>query len=143
MDETDARLARAIGRRHLMLLLVVAALFPVIDAICRSVSISLRPLAGAPGGWRVLVPASAGYLCLAIGLLNALILLSMNRPFAVVSSFASAVIVDVVTGGLAAAVLGAAYAVLGLTLGAAWLALRTTSKVNEMLAWPAHAYAAL
>lgn len=140
---TDARLARAIGRRHLMLLLVVAALFPVIDAICRSVSISLRPLAGAPGGWPVLVPASAGYLCLAIGLLNALILLSMNRPFAVVSSFASAVIVDVVTGGLAAAVLGAAYAVLGLTLGAAWLALRTTSKVNEMLAWPAHAYAAL
>ena len=85
----------------------------------------------------------AGYLCLATGLLNALILLSVNRPFAVVSSFAMALAVNVGVGAASAALLGAPYAALGLTAGAAWLAVRTTARVSTALAAPAHSYAAL
>ena len=140
---TDPELAHAVGRRHLLLLLVIVLVFPVIDAVCRSVSVSLRPMAIAPGGWRVLVPASAGYLCLAIGLLNALILLSLNRPFAVVSAFITALLVNVAVGAIGAILFGAAFAALGLTAGAAWLAVRTTGRVSGVLATPAHAYAAL
>jgi hypothetical protein len=139
----DPALARIVARRHVLLLLTVVILFPIVDVICRSLSVSLRPLAQDPEGWRVLVLASAGYLCLATGLLNSLILLSVNRPFAVVSSFAAALVVDVVVGTGSAALLGAPYAAFGLTAGAAWLAVRTTTRVSTALAAPAHTYAAL
>jgi hypothetical protein len=139
----DPALARRVARRHVILLLVVVVLFPAVDVVCRSLSVSLRPLAQDPEGWRVLVLASAGYLCLATGLLNSLILLSINRPFAVVSSFGAALAVNVAIGASAAALFGAPYAAFGLTAGAAWLAVRTTTRVSTALASPAHTFAAL
>jgi hypothetical protein len=138
----DPGLRRMLMRRHLAFMLIVVLLFPVIDALCRIISVSLRPLALGPGGWQVLVIASTGYLFLCVALLNSLILLSLNRPGPVVSAFVLALIVDVVCGAFFATMLGVPFAALGLALGAAVLAIRTTGKVAGALSSPAHAYCA-
>jgi hypothetical protein len=138
----DAALRVRVQRRHLVLLSIVVVCFPALDAVCRSASVTLRPLA-LDEGWRVLVLASMGYLLLSAGLLNSLILLSLNRPFAVVSSFALALVVNVVTGTLLALLVDPSYAAGGLLAGSAVLAVRTTAKVADLLAAPAHACCAI
>jgi hypothetical protein len=138
----DPMLRRILMRRHLAYLAIIVLCFPVVDALCRTMSISLRPLALGVGGWRVLVIASTGYLFLCAALLNSLILLSLNRPYAVVSSFAAALAVDVVFGVICASVLGIPFAAAGLAAAAALLAILTTGQVAAVLSSPAHAYCA-
>ena len=138
----DPALRFRVRMRHVALLVIVVACFPALDAFCRSISVTLRPLA-IDDGWRVLVLASTGYLFLSAGLLNTLILLSLNRPFAVVSSFAVAIGVNVTFGALLAVLVDPSYAAGGLTAGAGFLAVRTTAKVAEVLSTPAHAYCAI
>lgn len=138
----DPRLVRRLRLRHLALLLVVAVCFPALDAFCRSMSVTLRPLAVDSGG-RVLLLASMGYLFLSAGLLNTLILLSLNRPFAVVSTFFVGLAVNLGCGTLLAIFIGPTYAAGGLAAGAAFVAVRTTVKVADALASPAHAYCAV
>jgi hypothetical protein len=90
----------------------------------------------------VLVIASAGYLFLCLALLNSLILLSLNRVGAVVSSFALALVVDVACGSVFAAAWGVPFAAAGLAVAAAVLAIRTTGQVARVLMSPAYAYCA-
>jgi hypothetical protein len=135
----DPTLSSRVRRRHLGLLAIILVCFPALDALCRSVSLTLRPLA-IDDGWTVLVLASTGYLLLSAGLLNSLILLSLNRPFAVVSSFAVALGVNVTLGSILAAFVDPTYAAGGLLAGSAVLAIRTTVKVADALGTPGHAY---
>jgi hypothetical protein len=138
----DPSLVRRLRMRHLALLLVIVVCFPALDAFCRSMSVTLRPLA-VDSGWRVLLLASMGYLFLSAGLLNALILLSLNRPFAVVSTFVVALAIDIGCGTLLAVLIEPSYAAGGLAAGAAFVAVRTTVKVADALAAPAYAYCAV
>ena len=138
----DPRLVRRLRLRHLALLLVVVVCFPALDALCRSMSVTLRPLAVDSGG-RVLLLASMGYLFLSAGLLNTLILLSLNRPFAVVSTFVVGLALNLGCGALLAILIHPTYAAGGLAAGAAFVAVRTTVKVADALSSPAHAYCAV
>ena len=138
----DPALVRRLRLRHVTLLLVVVVCFPALDAICRSLSVTLRPLA-VDSGWRVLLLASMGYLFLSAGLLNALILLSLNRPFAVVSTFVVGLGLNLGCGALLATLIDPTYAAGGLAAGAAFVAIRTTVKVADVLGAPAHAYCAV
>jgi hypothetical protein len=138
----DPELRSALLRRHLLYLVIVVLTFPVVDAVCRTLSVSLRPFALGAGGWQVLVIASAGYLFLCLALLNSLILLSLNRVGAVVSSFALALVVDVACGSVFAAAWGVPFAAAGLAVAAAVLAIRTTGQVARVLMSPAYAYCA-
>jgi hypothetical protein len=138
----DPALVRRLRMRHLVLLLVVVVCFPALDAFCRSMSVTLRPLA-VDSGWRVLLLASMGYLFLSAGLLNALILLSLSRPFAVVSTFVLALAINLGCGTLLAVLVDPTYAAGGLAAGAAFVAMRTTVKVVDALTAPAHAYSAV
>jgi hypothetical protein len=138
----DPRLIRRLRLKHLALLLVVVLCFPALDAFCRSLSVTLRPLAVDSGG-RVLLLASMGYLFLSAGLLNTLILLSLNRPFAVVSTFVVGLGVNLGCGALLAIFIHPTYAAGGLAAGAAFVAVRTTVKVADALSSPAHAYCAV
>jgi hypothetical protein len=138
----DPALVRRLRVRHVVLLLIVVVCFPALDAICRSLSVTLRPLA-ADSGSRVLLLASMGYLFLSVGLLNALILLSLNRPFAVVSTFVVGLGLNLGCGTLLAMLIDPSYAAGGLAAGAAFVAVRTTVKVADALVAPAHAYCAV
>jgi hypothetical protein len=137
-----ARLRWRLRRRYIVMVVGIAAIFPAIDVLCRWISQALGSLEFSSSGWRVLVLASTGYLFLCVGLFNSLILVSLNRPMAVVGSFIIALGVDVVCGGVVTAWAGSQYAVLGLVVGAAALAVRTTVQVTGILDSPGHAYCA-
>ena len=138
----DPALVRRLRVRHVVLLLIVVVCFPALDAICRSISVTLRPLA-VDSGSRVLLLASMGYLFLSVGLLNALILLSLNRPFAVVSTLVVGLGLNLGCGAFLALLIDPTYAAGGLAAGAAFVAIRTTVKVADALVAPAHAYCAV
>jgi hypothetical protein len=95
-----------------------------------------RPLLGPvpPSVWRTLVAGDAGYLLLAVGLLNALALFSLNRPWHAVRALTAGLAVNLVAGFALSHVYGTYYAAIGLAAGAAVVALGSTMAVRRALA---------
>jgi hypothetical protein len=92
--------------------------------------------------WWTLAVGDLGYACLAIGLLNALVLFETRRAWTVARDFAAALAINLVTGYVLSHVLGGFHAVDGLVLGAAYFAVASTAAVRRTLQQPAYAYAA-
>jgi hypothetical protein len=82
-----------------------------------------------------------GYGLFAIGLLDALLLFSLNRPGDVLRALLPALLLNLVGGYVFSHVAGAHYAVAGLVCGAALFAIRSRRAVKSALRRPDFAYA--
>ena len=81
----------------------------------------------------ILVVGDIGYLLFAVGLLNALALLSIDRVWSATRSLAGAVVINLVTGSVLGHLFGAYYASAGLAAGGAVFAVQTSRKLNRTL----------
>ena len=82
-----------------------------------------------------------GYACLAVGLLNALVLFETHCAWAVVQALTAALTVNLATGWVLSHALGGLHAVDGLLLGGAYFAVRSMRIVRQTLKRSDYAYA--
>jgi hypothetical protein len=82
-----------------------------------------------------------GYALFAIGLLDALLLFSVNRPGAVLNALLPALLINLVAGYAFSHIAGAQYAVGGLILGSAWFVVHARRSAAFALRRPDFAYA--
>ena len=82
-----------------------------------------------------------GYALFAIGLLDALLLFSINRPGAVLSALLPALLINLISGYAFSHIAGAQYAVAGLVFGSAWFVVQARRRARVALRRPDFAYA--
>jgi hypothetical protein len=101
----------------------------------------LLPDGISPQTWVTLVAGDVGYGCLALALVNGLVLFQIRRPWLVVRVFTAALVINLASGYLLSRLLGGFHAVDGLLLGAAYFAVASTLEVRRTLQHPDYAYA--
>ena len=124
--------SRLLWRWHALTAVMVAA-FAGIAFVVREVAepLTRRSIDGLAG--TILVVGDIGYLLFAVGLLNALALLSVDRVSSATRSLAAAVVINLVTGSILGHLFGALYASAGLAAGGAVFAVQTSRKLNRTL----------
>jgi hypothetical protein len=132
----------AVLRRHHHRALGIALGTFVVTAVAvgslaqRNLPDELTPLA-----WSTLVAGDLGYLCLAIGFVNALVLFETKCPWTAVQTLTAALILNLASGYVLSHVMGTFYAVYGLLAGAAYFAMSSTVAVRRTLQHADYAYA--
>ena len=91
--------------------------------------------------WSTLLAGDIGYTCLAVGLLNALVLFETRCPWAVVQALTTALAINLASGYVLSHIFNSFHAVDGLLLGAAYFAVRSMMSVRQSLKRPDYAYA--
>jgi hypothetical protein len=89
--------------------------------------------------WQIIV-ANLGYFCFVIGLLNAIILFSLNLPLKVIQSLFPALLTNAIAGYLLANLVNAYLAVAGLLLGAIVFTFLSTRQVLKAIKQPDYIY---
>lgn len=128
-----------LGRRRTISLAVVLSVFVVCAAI--AVTIANRVDFLTPAANVTFVAGCVGYALFAIGLVDALLLFSVNRPGAVLHALLPALLVNLVGGYAFSHIAGAQYAVAGLVGGSAVFALLARRSAATALRRPDFAYA--
>lgn len=123
--------ARMLGGSHARAVGLVAVAY-IVGAVVVDLAMYVMAAAIAPAVWGALITAQAGYLLVACGILNALVLSQLQRPWAAVGAFAGGVLVNVAVGYVLARAFGPAYATGGIIAGG--LLLVTASSVAVHLA---------
>lgn len=138
----DARpLSAALRRHHLRAMGITVVTF-VVAASAVATAARLTPnLQLAPESWRLLLVGDAGYLCLAVGLVNALGLFQVGQPWAAVRGLIMALLLNLASGFVLAHVFGGAFASAGLLIGASTFAVASTLNLRRALARPDFSYA--
>ena len=77
--------------------------------------------------------ACFGYLLFAIGLFNTVILLSLNRLPDILGILATAMCLDFIVGYLLSSLFGVYFAVVGLTIGAIFFAVKSSQKILKAI----------
>jgi hypothetical protein len=132
---------QAIGHHHVrMLALVVAVFVPTAIAVAALVK-WLLPREPA-SVWTMVVLGDLGYVLLALGLLNTLVLFSFNRPWMAVKSMTAGLITNVAVGFVLSHAFNTSFAAAGLIAGAALLAVFSTIGVRHTLRRADYALAA-
>ncbi len=119
-------------RWHALTAVMVAAFAGVAFAI-RQVAepLTRRSIDGLAG--TILIVGDIGYLLFAVGLLNALALLSIDRGSSATRSLTAAVVINLVTGTVLGHLFGAYYASAGLAAGGVVFAVDTSRKLHRTL----------
>jgi hypothetical protein len=86
------------------------------------------------------IAGSFGYLLFAIGLLNAIILFSLNQAPLVLQAIAPALMLNLCIGYVLAHLIGASYAVIGLIIGSATFMLLSGRSVGRSIQQPDYGY---
>jgi hypothetical protein len=120
---------------------VTLAGFAGIAVLITAVALRALPEARTPDVWSTLILGDLGYACLAVGLLNALVLFETRRPWAVVHALTSALVINLVSGYVLSHAFGSFHAVDGLLLGAGYFSIRTRMDVRQALKRPDYACA--
>ncbi len=119
-------------RWHALTAVMVAAVAGVALAVWAVAEpLTRRSIDGLSGA--ILVVGDIGYLLFAVGLLNALALLSIDRVWSATRSLAGAVVINLVAGTVLGHLFGAHYASAGLAAGGAVFAVRTSRKLKRTL----------
>jgi hypothetical protein len=132
--EPDFRAGAArLQRRRTRLNILLVAAFAAVAYAVRAAAEPLmgRSLSGIADS--ILIAGDVGYLLLAVGLLNGLALLSLNRAKPVVRALALSVAVNFVAGGVLSHLFGAYLAVAGLTTGGGLFAVLTGCEMRKAL----------
>jgi hypothetical protein len=135
------RFGRTLGSHHLrMLALVVIVFLPTAIAVAGFVKWLLPPEPASV--WTTVALGDVGYVLLALGLLNTLVLFSFNRPWMSVKSLTAGLITNVAVGFVLSHAFNTSYATAGLIAGAALLAVYSTVAVRRTLRRADYALAA-
>jgi hypothetical protein len=138
----DAQSFRAaLHRYHRRALAVTLTTFVATAILIAGIAQRTLPDVSSPDVWSTLIAGDLGYACLAVGLLNGLVLLETRRVWAVVHAFTAALVINVVTGYVLSHAFGSFHAVDGLLLGAGYFAVRSMMAVRETLERPDYPYA--
>jgi hypothetical protein len=92
--------------------------------------------------WTTMAIGQAGYLLLALGLLNALVLLTLNRPWSAVRALTAGLVLNIGIGYVLSHAFDAYFAAAGLLAGSALLCIQSTLMVRRTLGRADHAIAA-
>jgi hypothetical protein len=118
---------------------VIAAFVPV--AVTAAV-VARRLLPGEPESvWTTLAIGDIGYLLLAIGLSNALVLFSLNRPWSAVNALTGGLAINIFIGFALSHAVSPYFAAAGLVAGGLLVAVHATVAVQRTIGTGAHAVA--
>jgi len=129
----------SLSRRRTISLWVVVAMFSACAVTAGAVASRVSFL--SPAANATFMAGCLGYGLFAIGLLDALLLLSVNRPVAVLSALLPALMVNLIGGYVFSHIAGAQFAVAGLVCGAAVFVVLARRGVTGALRRPDFAYA--
>jgi len=137
----DRPLTRIVCRHHNRAIALTLVTFAAAAVVIGSLSGRMLPEGLTPRAISTLIVGDLGYACLAIGLLNSLLLFETRRPWLVARAFATALAINLGSGYLLSHVLGGFHAVDGLLLGALYFAAASTVAVRQTLSRPDYAFA--
>lgn len=145
-EDAKSRSASAIGdlgdrlaRRRTITLWIIVTFFAIAAVIAAAIAGHKEFL--TPDATRVFLAGCAGYLLFSVGLFDALLLFSIDRPFAVLRALLPALAVNLIGGYLFSHIAGPEYAAAGLVLGAVLFAVGARRSVDHVLRKPDFAYA--
>ena len=141
LSGTAEPLAAVLRRHHLRALALTLSTFAVVTVIIwilgpRALQDSLTPYARTTQ-----FAGTAGYACLAVGLLNSLVLFKTSHQWTVVRTFSTALFINLVAGYILSHALETLHAVDGLLIGAGYFAVASTLAIRRTLKRPDFAYA--
>jgi hypothetical protein len=137
-DKDSGAFAKRVRRVHLQVLGIVVATFIPTSAIVGAMARRLLP--GQPASvWTTLAIGDVGYLLLAIGLLNALVLFSLNRPWGAVKAMTIGLAVNVTVGYVLSHMVSPYFAAAGLVAGGFILAVQSSVVVRQTIRTGDHA----
>jgi hypothetical protein len=136
-----ATFAAALQRHHRRAMALTLGIFVVIAVAIAALAQRALPEIRTPEAWSTLIAGDLGYACLALGLLNALVLLEMRRVWAVVHELTTALLINIAGGYVLSHAFGSFHAVDGLLLGAGYFVVSSTITVQQTLKRSDYAYA--
>jgi hypothetical protein len=136
-----ATFAAALQRHHRRAMVLTLGTFVVIAVAIAALAQRALPEIRTPEAWSTLIAGDLGYACLALGLLNALVLLEMRRVWAVVHELTTALLINLAGGYVLSHAFGSFHAVDGLLLGAGYFVVSSTITVQQTLKRSDYAYA--
>ncbi|MBY0492696.1 MAG: hypothetical protein K2Y23_00655 [Cyanobacteria bacterium] len=128
-----------LNHRRRLSLAIIVGLFVVLSVTAAVIAGRVSFL--IPGSSITFAAGCFGYALFAIGLLDALLLFSVNRPGEVLRALLPALLLNLAGGYAFSHIAGANYAVAGLVFGAALFAVRARQGVTSALRRPDFAYA--
>lgn len=130
----------SVARLHRRMLgLVVVGYVPIALTVA---FVAMRFLPAQPSSvWLTVAIGGAGYLLFAMGLLNALVLFTLNDPWTAVRALTGALVVNVVVGAVMSHALNTYFAAAGLMTGAVSVAMYSTNGVSRLTHRVDHAIA--
>jgi hypothetical protein len=137
-DATSGAFAKRLRRVHFRAAAIVLIGFVPVSALVSAMARRLLP--GQPQiVWTTLAIGDVGYLLLAFGLLNALALFSLNRPWSAVKAMTAALIVNLAVGFVLSHLYSTYFSAAGLIAGGFLFALQSSVVVRQVLRTGDHA----
>jgi hypothetical protein len=135
--DTMAAFSQKLRQRYWLMLVVTVLLFGVSSEITIG---TLKPPSWGISETIQAIIGCLGYLFFVIGLLNALILFSLNRAIAVLQTLLPSLVLNFLLGYFLAHLLGVYWASTGLVIGAAVFVWFSGKKVLQAISQPDYAY---
>lgn len=136
-SEKTVAFSLKLRRRYWLINVVTVVVFEISVALTFSI---LKPVSwGIVETFQVLV-GCVGYLFFVLGLLNAIVLFSLDRALCVVQALLPALVVNFSLGYILAHLIDVSYAAIGLVIGAAIFMLLSGKKVLQAIKQPDYAY---
>ena len=137
-DPDGDTFARRLSRIHFRVLAIVVATFLPVSAMVGSMARRLLP-GQPPIVWTMLAIGDVGYLLLALGLVNALALFSLNRPWSAVKAMTAALVVNLVVGSVLGHLFSPYFSAAGLIAGGFLFALQSSVVARQTIRAGDHA----
>ena len=137
-DPSAGTFPRRLRRIHFRVLAIVVAVFIPVSALIGSMAKRLLP-GQPPIVWTTFAIGNVGYLLLAIGLVNALALFSLNRPWSVVKALTVALVINLTVGYVLSHMFSPYFSAAGLVGGAFVFALQSSVVVGRVVRVGDHA----
>jgi hypothetical protein len=131
-DPAARTFGRRLGRIHFRVLAIVVGVFIPASAIVGSMARRLLP-GQPPIVWTTFAIGNVGYLLLALGLVNALALFSLNRPWRAVKAMTAALVVNLTVGYVLGHLFNPYFSAAGLVAGGFVFALQSSVAVRSVL----------
>lgn len=135
--ENMKALSKKLNLRYLLLMGIILLVFGLLVAVTIGIP---SPKPWATINISLTLIGCLGYLLLVIGLLNAVVLFSLNLASAAIASLFPSLVVNLVVGYIAANAIAPKWAVLGLVLGSMVFMLLSRRKVLQAIQNPDYAY---
>ncbi len=135
--EAMAILSKKLNRRYFLIIVAIIFVFSLLIALT---TIVFNPNPETSADLFLSLSGCLGYLLLVIGLLNAVILFSLNLAFAAIRALFPSLLVNLVIGYIAANIINSYWAVCGLILGSAFFLVLSQRNISQAIKKPDFAY---